>query len=402
MAGKKEVSASLQMDKGTWVVRGKVYNPDTGKIAHRSKSTGLKIKDHTKRRAEKMMASIVTDWEQEANRETQPIMVDPLFAEYVYNWLDRKQATIRGNTLKAYHTYAEVHILPALGGIRIRKLTLQQLQLFYTSLFQKLSVNSVRKIHVVVSGALLDAVRNGVIPSNIAEYIEFPNAQKYEGSAYTPEQAAHLLRAAESAGEPLRAAVTLALCYGLRRGEIAGLRWQDIDFNQETLFVRNTVVQEGDFRQEEERTKTKKSRRKISLIGDTIPYFKELKCRHEKAGMTSDKVCVWPDGREVRPDYLTKYVPRLMKEAGLPVIRLHDLRHTAASMLAEACSPKQIQEFLGHENISTTMNVYTHIMDKERRATSDAMGAILKKAEFFTESFTEYNATAEAENHDNA
>lgn len=180
----------------------------------------------------------------------------------------------------------------------------------------RIRISSARKIHVVVSGALLDAVRDGIIPVNFADYVEFPREQKFEGKAYTPEQVAALLDAAEQEGEPIRAAVTLAVIYGLRRSEICGLRWKDIDFEKGTLDVRNTMTQNGTLVIEAERTKTRKSRRTIDLIGSTVPYLRELRQTQEQNGLVLDKVCAWPNGRPVRPDYLTRGSARSWRSTG--------------------------------------------------------------------------------------
>lgn len=375
MTEPKNVSATLQVDRGIYVIRGRVYDPVTGETKHKSKSTHLRVRDKTKRKAEQELKDAVEQWTQEANAEV--VYGDPLFSEYVNRWIDKKRLSLKANSVKSYEDYANCHILPKLGKLHVLDMSLKHLQLFYKDLLKDLSVLSVRKIHVVVSGALLDAVRDGIISVNFAEYVEFPKAKKFEGATYDASQVAILLDGAAKEGEPIRAAVTLAVCYGLRRSEIVGLRWSDIDFEKKTLCVRNTVVQNGELLIEEERTKTAKSHRIIILLDSTIPYLKSLKERHKICGIKSDKVCVWPDGREVRPDFLTYKIPKLMKECGLPVIRVHDLRHTAATLLASVATPKQVQEFLGHEDISTTMNVYTHILDKDRIATSSLYDGLL-------------------------
>lgn len=220
-----------------------------------------------------------------------------------------------------------------------------------------LSVNTLRKHHVVISGTLLDAVRDGIITTNFADYVEFPRREKYEGKAYTPEQVAALLEAVEQEGEPIRAGVTLAVCYGLRRSELLGLRWEDINFEAKTLSGKNTVTKYWGLVVEAEQTKTKKSRRTIDLIESTIPYLSRLKQTQERDGLALDKVCVWPDGRPVRPDYITVRTSRIMEKYGLEHIRVHDLRHTAATLLASQATLKQVQEFLGHEDIATTGNI---------------------------------------------
>lgn len=232
-------------------------------------------------------------------------------------------------------------------------------------------------------------MRDGIIPVNFAEYVEFPKAEKFEGKVYTVEQVADLIEAAETEGEPIHAAVILAVCYGLRRSEICGLRWSDIDFNSGKLYVRNTVVQNGRMRIETERTKTAKSRRTIGLIGSTVPYLMQLKQKHIHSGIQLDKVCVWTDGKEVRPDYITYAIGKLMEKYGLERIRLHDLCHTAGTLLSTRATMKQVQEFLGHEDISTTANIYVHLLDEDRKVTSEIMDAILREFVFCTKKSSE-------------
>ncbi len=319
------VKGSLHDENGIWIVRGRVYDPDTKKVKNRSKTTGYRVKDNTKRLAQRKMKDIISQWEREANAE--PVKNDPLFSEYVEKWLKKKSFSRRENTIRSYRDYADKHILPALGGLKVRSITLQHLQTYYNAKLDSLSVNTLRKHHVIISGALLDAVRDGIITTNFADYVEFPRRQKYEGRAYTPEQVAALLEAVEQEGEPIRAGVTLAVCYGLRRSELLGLRWKDIDFEAKTLSVRNTVTKYRDLVVEAEQTKTKKSRRTIDLISSTIPYLLQLKQTQERDGLALDKVCVWPDGRAVRPDYITARTKRIMEKYGLEHIRVHDLRH---------------------------------------------------------------------------
>lgn len=383
MASPKTVKGALYDDNGTWTVRARVFDPASGKVKQRSKSTGFKVKDSTKRRAEQAMREIVAGWEKEANAV--PVKRDPLFSEHIEKWLEKKSFSRGENTVLSYIDYANKHILPALGSLKVRSMPLQHLQLYYNAKLDSLSVNTLRKHHVVISGALLDAVRDGIITTNFADYVEFPRRQKYEGKAYTPEQVAALLDAVEQEGEPIRAGVTLAVCYGLRRSELLGLRWKDIDFEAKTLSVRNTVTKYRDLVVEAEQTKTKKSHRTIDLIESTIPYLLQLQQTQEQNGLVLDKVCVWPDGRTVRPDYITARTRRIMEKYGLEHIRVHDLRHTAATLLASRATLKQVQEFLGHEDISTTGNIYAHLMDRDRKATSDIMDGVLRNSVFCSE-----------------
>ena len=156
------------------------------------------------------------------------------------------------------------------------------------------------------------------------------------------------------------------------------MRWKDIDFEGNSLTVSNTVVQNGELKIEAELTKTKAGNRSIALLPVTVPYLQELKEKQEAAKLKTDKVVAWMDGQEVRPDFISRKTRQLMKKCGLPVIRFHDLRHTAASLLAPHVTPEQLRDFLGHEHISTTYDVYTHVLSDQKKATSAAMNEVLK------------------------
>jgi len=387
MASQKTVKGCLCNDRGNWTVRARVFNPKTGETSTRTKTTGYKVKDNTKRRAQEAMKEIVAQWEAEVN--SVPIKRAPLFREYVEAWLKKKETTKRANTALSYRHYTELHILPEFGNYRVRDITRPMLQEYCNRKLEALSVNSVKKHFIVIRGALHDAAIDDVIVANPAENVEFPRAEKFEGKAYTPEQVAVLLDMAKREGEPMRAAITLAVVYGLRRSEICGLRWCDIDFSEGKLCICHTKTQNGTLVIEADQTKTAKSRRTINLIGGTISYLKELKQTQKENGLILDKVCVWPDGRAVRPDFLTRRTGQLMKKCRLEKIRLHDLRHTAATLLSTKATPKQVQEFLGHSDISITMGIYAHLLEDDRKETSNIMDNILKSSVFCSEKCSE-------------
>lgn len=125
----RTVRGTLANDRGTWVVRGRVYDPTTGKTHQKSKSTGFKVKNCTKRKAEKAMRVIVASWEQEANAGS--ISYGPDFAEYVQKWLEKKSFSLKANSVKSYQDYADTHILPELGRIKVNQMTLRDLQSYY-------------------------------------------------------------------------------------------------------------------------------------------------------------------------------------------------------------------------------------------------------------------------------
>lgn len=378
MAGQKTIKGTLHDEDGTWIVRARVFDPRTGKTKQRSKSTGLKVKDKTKRRAEQVMSEIVAGWEQEAKREPieEPPKEDALFSEYVKGWLSNKDLSVRENTAKSYRDYASTHILPSLGNYPVTDITWRVLQEFCDRMLADHSKSSVKKFFIVIRGALEDAVRDGAIPSSPESLVKWPKAERVQKARPLDEgEVARLLDAAEQAGEPMRAAITLALFYGLRRSEVCGLRWTDIDFAKQTMHIQHTVTQNGTVLLDDDHTKTHGSNRTLVLIDQTVPYLKQLRAEQVRAGLLVDKVVAWPNGKALRPDGITRMFSTLLRNNGIEKARFHDLRHTAATMLANAgVPPKQLQAFLGHDDIEMTLGVYVHAPDNAAAETSSKMG----------------------------
>ena len=327
MASQKLIKGSLHDEDGTWIIRARVLDPATGKTRQRSKSTGLKVKDKTKRRAEQVMREIVEAWEQEAKQEhiTEPPKKDIRFGEYINGWLNSKDLSVRANTAKSYRDYAKVHIIPALGNYLVTDISWRILQEFCDRMLADHSKSTVKK---VIRGALDDAVRDDAIQANPEGLVKWPKAERVQKArALTPDEIARLLDAAERAGEPMRAAIILALFYGLRRSEACGLRWTDIDFSKNTMHIQHTVVQNGTVLLDDDHTKTHGSNRTLALIEQTIPYLKQLRTEQIKSGHPVDKVVAWPDGRAMRPDGVTRMFSTLLKNSGIDKARYHDLRH---------------------------------------------------------------------------
>lgn len=273
---------------------------------------------------------------------------------------------------------ARRQIYLAFGHIKTKDIQYAHLQRYIDDLAGDLKVKSLKKHLVVINGALDDAERSGIISSNPARLVQMPReAEKFVGNTLNEEEAKEALSAAQEEGEPMYAIVILGMVYGLRRSEMCGLRWKDIDFENGYIHVCNTVVKGKSGHIEEESTKTEKSNRYLPLIGFTIPYFRDLLQQQISSGSKCDKVCQLSDGSPVLPDYITHKYKEFLAAHNLPDIRVHDMRHTAASLLAaHDATPQQAQEFLGHENISTTLDIYTHCLDESKRKTADIMDKI--------------------------
>ena len=232
----------------------------------------------------------------------------------------------------------------------------------------------------MVSGALEDAVRDDVIPVNPAALVKWPKRAQPEARPFDPREAGQILAMAENAPEPMHSAIILGLCYGLRRSEVCGVRWCDIDLEQGTMHIRHTVTQNGNVLLDMDSTKTKRSNRVLVLIPSTAAYFRGLYAQQKAAGLPMDKVVARPDGKFLRPDGVYNRFKTLIKKNGIDTaIRFHDLRHFAGSMLADHGVPlKQIQAFLGHDyNSPITSKVYIHEELQSGAKTSAAMDEIL-------------------------
>lgn len=354
-------------------------DPATQKVVNIDKTTSLKVSQVEKHAANLYAAEIA----KELSLSVAPPADQPPkvlnFSYYVNEWLNNRDKLVRPNSAKSYRDYAKNHILPAFGNIPVDQITWRMLQEFCNQLLTNHAKSSVKKLFIVIRGALEDAVKDDVIQRNPAGLVSLPKVARYcTGVSLTKDETLRLLQAVENEQEPLRAAITLAVCYGLRLSEVCGLRWKDIDFKQNTMHIRNTLTQNGKLLLDEEHTKSQASRRALSLADRTVPYLKELYETQKMSGIQLDKVVTWPDGRYVRPDTIRHSFYRFLDRNGFEKIRFHDLRHTAATMLAESgLKPQHLQAFLGHSDATMVLNVYVHPPAHFAAAASQKMDEIL-------------------------
>jgi integrase len=272
---------------------------------------------------------------------------------------------------------------PITGRISLAKLTPQQVQTFLNErLSSGLSGRTVQHIRTVLRTALNQAVRWGLIVRNAAALTEPPRIENYEIQPITPEEARKFLDAIKE--DRLEALFTVALALGLRRGEALGLRWQDINFEQRTLRV-NTSLQRINGKLLLSELKTKNSRRVLHM-----PELLIRKLREHRGRQLEDKLLagsrwhendlVFPSsiGTPLEPRNLNRHFDQLLSKAGLHHFRLHDLRHYCASLLlAQGVAMKVVSEILGHTQISTTADIYTHILPEIKKEALDLIGRIL-------------------------
>jgi integrase len=293
-------------------------------------------------------------------------------ADYLHQWYDQHCVPrLAPKTLECYRQ-AIAHLTPILGTIALANLTPPLVQAAYSQLLaQGVGKRSVQLAHVVLRMALKQAVRAGSLYRNATDAVTPPGSPKHEMVALRPDEVDTLLHAAQESG--ILEFVILALSTGLRRGELLALQWQDIDWPNATLKVDKTL-QRVEKRILVKPPKTQRSRRTVPLDEETL-----ILLRHMRGRTTSTFVFSRPDGQPLDPSTVTHQFKRLARKAGFPAMRLHDTRHTYATLAFLAhVELRLVQDLLGHEDISTTANTYTHVTSEAKEAAAEAIGRMLR------------------------
>ena len=359
------------------------YTDSLGKRKTKWISTGLTVKGN-KKRAE----AILMDARRNFNPEEPKVMNgDILFADYMEKWLDIIKSSVAVPTFASYSTTVKKIVAPYFREkeVTLKNLTAKDIQEFYLRELERVSASSVIHYHANIHKALKYAVKIDLIDVNPADKVERPKKDRYVGSFYDADEVNALFNAAK--GSKLELPILFGAFYGLRRSEAIGLKWDAIDFDQNTITIRHTVTScDLDGKRilvASDTTKTKSSMRTLPLV----PFMRErllaLKDEQEDnrrlCGRSYIKdyigyVCVNEIGDLIKPHYVTESFPKLLKANGLRHIRYHDLRHSCASLLlANGVPMKQIQEWLGHSDFSTTANIYAHLDYSSKLTSADAM-----------------------------
>ena len=359
------------------------YTDSLGKRKTKWISTGLTVKGN-KKRAE----AILMDARRNFNPEEPKVMNgDILFADYMEKWLDIIKSSVAVPTFASYSTTVKKIVAPYFREkeVTLKNLTAKDIQDFYLKELQRVSASSVIHYHANIHKALKYAVKIDLIDVNPADKVERPKKDRYVGSFYDADEVNALFKAAK--GSKLELPILFGAFYGLRRSEAIGLKWDAIDFEQNTLTIRHTVTScDIDGKRvlvASDTTKNKSSMRTLPLV----PFMRErlLALREEQkenrrlCGRSYikdyvDYVCVNEIGDLIKPHYVTTAFPDLLKANRMRHIRYHDLRHSCASLLlANGVPMKQIQEWLGHSDFSTTANIYAHLDYSSKLTSADAM-----------------------------
>jgi integrase len=303
--------------------------------------------------------------------------------EYLGRWLsDSVSDTVKATTFERYEQITRLHLKPALGRVKLKALTPAHVRgLYREKLEAGSSARTVRYVHTTLHKALKQAVMDGLIPRNATEAVKPPQPSREEMRPLTPEQAKLLLQAAHETGDRLEALYVLAIHTGLRQGELLGLKWDDVDLEDGSLQVRRTlaITKNGSVFTS---PKTAGSRRSVKL---TSKATEALKSHLERQLAEIDRVgSLWQENGLIfasetgepldrRTVTKQKFKP-LLKRAGLPEIRFHDLRHACATLLlTRNVNPMIVSEMLGHSTIAITLDTYSHVLPNMRDAAAAAM-----------------------------
>lgn len=357
------------------------YNDIHGKRRSKWIATGLTVKGN-KKRAEAFL--------QEQRRIFQvdePISETVLFADFMEQWLKVIKSSVALTTFSSYSNMVKKVIVPYFKEqkITLQELSAKHIQDFYLKELERVSASSVIHYHANIHKALKYAVKLDLIPVNPADKVERPRKERFMANFYDADEVNKLFEITR--GTKLEIPVIFGAFYGMRRSEALGMKWDAIDFERNTITIRHTfTIVDLDGKRiavTSDQTKTKSSMRTLPLV----PFVKEkllkLKAEQEEnrrlCGRSYIKdymgyVCINEIGDIIRPGYITSTFPKLLEEHGMRKGRFHDLRHSCASLLlANGVPMKQIQEWLGHSDFSTTANIYAHLDCSSKLSSADAM-----------------------------
>lgn len=317
---------------------------------------------------------------------------DPLLGGYLDEWLARRSSQLRPTTLRCYRQTVDCYLRPHLGRRRLSELDRRTLERVYARLLAAgganggaLAPRTVQLAHAVLHRALRDAQLDGLLEQNPAELARTPTRDPHQVEVddlqvWTAAQATRFLQRVD--GHAWRGLWHLALGTGARRGELLGMRWQDVDLDRAQVTIRRALtVVDGVARLLG--TKTSQART-LSVGGSVVDALEQVRtdqvaARRGAGGAWRDRwglVLTGPDGVHLDPMAVTREFRRLVRTLDVPVIRLHDLRHTHASLLLEqGVAAKVVSERLGHTTIAMTMDIYAHLlpaMDQDAAARLEA------------------------------
>lgn len=305
-----------------------------------------------------------------------------LLKHYIDLWYDIHKKTLEETTKESYKIYIDKYIVPELGGIQIQKLKPIRIQEFYNSIVEKgMTANTVKHIHAVLNQVIKSALANKIIKEDPMLGVKLPKISKFEPFICTADVYKKIINSIKDSS--IYTAIILAARTGLRRGEILGLRWSDVDFLNKTISIEQVLIRHNDKVEFKPYPKTQNSRRVItidSVTYDALVKQKEL-CdtdKHKQKYKPYDLVVCRENGNYIRPDNLSEIFRKIADDCKYPKLRLHDLRHFNASLMVMAgVDVKTAAERFG-DRPDTMLKIYTHTHKEMERQAAQKINDLLQ------------------------
>ena len=328
----------------------------------------------TKREAEKYLTEKLRELDTGLLIDTKDIK----FSEYLDYWLkERCSSRLKITTFENYKNNINNHIKTNLGNINLQKLMPLHLQNFYKQCTENgLSNKSVVNLHMIIHCALEKAVKWQLVIRNAADSVEPPKAQRYQAKFLDEKQTNLLIE--KSKTSDIYIPIVVAIYTGMRRGEILGLTWDNVDFENANIKISKALCDTSEGLKYLS-PKTHKSVRNICIPETLVEILKRHKTKqlvnkmkYGEQYINNNAVCSYDDGKLFNPKRFSHKFHDLLENNGLPLIRFHDLRHSHASLLVKlGVQPKIISERLGHSNIGITMDLYSHIYEDTHKEVAE-------------------------------
>ncbi len=309
--------------------------------------------------------------------------------DYLPEWLESHKVNVSESTYSNYRIMIESRMIPffkTFGDLKVKDITGDEINDYYRHIRELgLKGTSAQRHHSMLHLAFKTAVKRRVIPSNPVDQADGPKATQYIGKYYNAAELKELLDKAEN--DPIYIVILLAAYFGLRRSEVLGLKWSAVDFETKTVSISHKVIQTSNGLTGMDVMKTKSSYRTLPLIPQVEEALLKEQAKQEEMQRVmrrgyckkyTDYICVDALGNLIKPDYVTNHFKILLRDNQLKQIRFHDLRHSCASLLLSNGVPmKMIQDWLGHSDMGTTANIYSHIDSESKKMSAMAIGSAL-------------------------
>jgi integrase len=356
-------------------------------LDHGVDANGKRIRKYVTSSTEEEAKKLLTEFEYNQQRNLVVQTTKMTLSEFLSHWMDNYvKYNCEETTTYGYKNIIDNHMIPKIGNFELQKVQAVHIQHYYKYLMDEkdLSPNTVHKHHACIRKALDYGLKQQFVHRNVSDSVELPKKEKFTGQSYTSDQLNTLLDGVR--GTNLELPVYLAGYLGLRREEIVGLRWKYIDFKERLIHISEVRTSAGS-KEVVKVPKTEKSKRSLYITDELLEVLlktRERQLEYEKMlgdeYRKSDYVFVKDNGKLYRVNYVTTRFKKFLDKSNLPKIRLHDLRHTFASILYdEGVDLKAISEILGHSDLGTTNKIYTHLFDKTHKKTACAMSDALKR-----------------------